>query len=131
LTLPKDRNIDYDRIAGLKNYDVKEYVLKDEESFVALYQDFCLDLLDLISEKEPYEVHLEYKQLFQAPGVFDGLINVLVRELRNSPIRPHLCNKESRRRLLSMVVDEIKKMADEKKLILHDFAEIIERIRCI
>ena len=37
LTLPKDRNVEYTKIAGLKNYDVKEYVLKDEESFIALY----------------------------------------------------------------------------------------------
>mmetsp|Transcript_16953 Transcript_16953/g.26108 ORF Transcript_16953/g.26108 Transcript_16953/m.26108 type:complete len:221 (+) Transcript_16953:59-721(+) len=37
LTVPKDRNVNYDRLAALKNYDMKEFVLKDEDSYVALY----------------------------------------------------------------------------------------------
>lgn len=51
LTLPADRNVDYERISKMSSGDVKMYVIQDEESYVALFQDFSLDLIDHIKAK--------------------------------------------------------------------------------
>ena len=48
LTLPKERNIDYGKIARMQNVQVKEEILQDEVNFVAVTQDFSLFLLDYI-----------------------------------------------------------------------------------
>jgi len=61
--------------------------------------------------------------------VFDGLVNVMVQELKKGPMRPHLCDKKSRRIVIDQVVDQIKELCDQQDLILHDFSEIPERIR--
>ena len=37
LTLPKERNVDYEEIARMSNALVKEDILKDEQSYVAIY----------------------------------------------------------------------------------------------
>ena len=65
-------------------------------NFVAVYQDFSLSLIDYINSKEPYDTMMEYRQLFDAPGVFDGLVNVLIQEFRKKPMRPHLADREAR-----------------------------------
>lgn len=77
LTLPHERNVDYKNIASLSNYLVKDEVLKDETSWVAIYQDFALDLLNFIRD-HPLEERQVLEEFFQAPGVFDGLVNVMV-----------------------------------------------------
>lgn len=48
LTLPSERNIDYKMIAGLDNKDVKGDILQDEQSYIAIYQDFSHNLIDYI-----------------------------------------------------------------------------------
>ena len=57
--LPGERKIDYKQIMGLENGTaVKESVLKDEERFFAVQQDFSLYLLDYINKdiaSEPIE----------------------------------------------------------------------------
>lgn len=63
---------------------------------MAIYQDMALSLLDYIDQQQPHETQQVYKQFFNSPGVFDGLVNLLVQELRQSPIRPHLCDKKQR-----------------------------------
>jgi len=50
LTLPKDRKIDYASIARMDNSAAKELV-QDEQSYVALYQDFALNLIDISNEQ--------------------------------------------------------------------------------
>lgn len=92
LTLPDQRNVDYLEIAQLSNYLVKDEILKDEKSFVAIYQDFAIDLLDFIRD-HPLEERKTLEEFFQAPGVFDGLVNVMVQEIVKKPIRVHLCDK--------------------------------------
>jgi hypothetical protein len=62
----------------MSNAQAKEEILQDEVNFVAVYQDFALSLIDYIDSKEPYDTMKEYKDLFDAPGVFDGLVNVLI-----------------------------------------------------
>jgi len=67
---------------------------------MAIFQDFALDLLDFLESQEPYETKVMYKEFFNAPGVFDGVVNVLVQELRHKPMRPHLCDKKARMHLI-------------------------------
>ena len=80
----------------MSNTDVRNDVIKDEESYVALYQEFSLDLIDYVEAQEDNRS----KKFFSSPGVFDGLVNVLVQELRRSPVRPHLLNKQSRSKVI-------------------------------
>lgn len=48
-TLPKDRKVNYTQLIK-SSTDMKE-VLKDEQMFVQIYQDFSIDLLDLLNER--------------------------------------------------------------------------------
>ena len=49
LTIPSERNVKYTNIArNFSNYDVKEEVITEQTSYVAIQQDFSLDLLDYI-----------------------------------------------------------------------------------
>jgi hypothetical protein len=43
---------------------------------------------------------MQYKEFFNSPGVFDGLVNVLIQELRKAPIRPHLCDAKQRTQVI-------------------------------
>lgn len=95
LTLPHERNIDYLKILYFENSEVKEDIVKDEQKFIAIQQDFSNDLLDYI-HAQPNEYHQELKKLFQSPAVFDGFVTILVLELKKKPIRYHLCVKEAR-----------------------------------
>jgi hypothetical protein len=49
LTLPGDRNVEYTKIArDFSNYDVKEDIITEQKAYVAVQQDFSLDLLEYI-----------------------------------------------------------------------------------
>lgn len=72
-----------------------------------------------------------FKDFFNSPGLFDGLINVLVQELRNSPIRPHLCDKKARLNIIDQLVHAIMEMCNEKNLVVHEFAQIMEFLRVV
>ena len=50
LTLPHERSVNYVAIASMANADVKQEILQDEKSYVAIYQDFSLSILDYIKE---------------------------------------------------------------------------------
>jgi hypothetical protein len=129
LTLPSQRNVDYQTIARMPNKEVKEDVLREEVTYVAIYQDFCLDLLDLLKAKKPYSEYQRYRDLYAAPGVFDGVVNMLVQELRQSPIRPYLCCKKARVEIMDQVTEQIMELATDKNLKLHDFTDIPEHQR--
>lgn len=128
LTLPKERKIDYAKIARMDNATAKEEMLQDEVNFMAMTQEFSLHLLDYLEQQSPYETQVVFKEFFNAPGVFDGLVNVLVQELRKSPMRPHLCDKGARRQVIDQIVHAMMDKCDEKKVYLHDFAEMVERL---
>lgn len=49
LTLPHERHVDYASIMNLENTEVKEEIIKDEEKFIAIQQDFSADLIDYIN----------------------------------------------------------------------------------
>jgi hypothetical protein len=93
---------------------------------VAVYQDFALSLIDYINQQTPYESYKQYKEFFNAPGVFDGLVNVLLQELRKKPMRAHLADKSARYHLIDQIVLQVMDMCEEKKFKLHDFAEIAQ-----
>lgn len=78
LTLPKDRDVNYPLIARMANTQVKSEITQDEASYVALFQDFSLSLIDYIHSRTPYEELIRHREFFNSPGVFDGLVNVLV-----------------------------------------------------
>ena len=50
---------------------------------------------------------LRIKRFFTPPGIFDGLVTVLILELKKSPMRPHLCEKNARRQLMRQIIDII------------------------
>jgi len=78
LTLPNERSIDYGKIAhSMTPSYIRKELLQDETSYMALVQDFSLDLHDLI-HKQPSERRQKLRHFFLPPGVFDGLVNVLV-----------------------------------------------------
>ena len=69
-----------------------------------------------------------FKEFFASPGVFDGLINVLVQELRKSPLRPHLCDPQARMKLIDQIVHKVMDMCSNQNLVLHEFSEIMEKM---
>lgn len=95
---------------------------------MACTQEFSLSLLDYLEMQTPYETQKVLKEFFNAPGVFDGLVNVLVQELRKSPMRPHLCDKQARLKVIDELVHHMMTRCAEKDIVLHDFAEMIERL---
>ena len=58
-----------------------------------------LSLLDYIKSLTNKEYN-EVKLLFDSPGVFDGLVNILTLELSKSPIRPYLCDSKGRKYII-------------------------------
>ena len=100
LTLPKDRQINYSEIATtLTNVQAKQEIVQNDEAFVAVQQDFSLDLIDHIECSG--EQRNALRKFFIHPGVFDGFVGVMVQELRKKPMRPHLCDQKARRALIS------------------------------
>jgi len=98
---------------------------------MAIYQDFSHSLISYINSQQPREAQQVYKKFFDAPGVFDGLVNILVQELRRSPIRPHLCDENARMAVIDQVVHTMMDKCDEKGVQLHDMAEMLERLQMI
>jgi len=84
----------------MSNLLIKEDIITDEVKYVAIYQDFAIELLDFIQKQTPYENYVAHREFFSSPGVFDGLVNVLAQELRKSPMRPHLCDSKARKVLI-------------------------------
>jgi len=68
------------------------------------------------------------KAFFGPPGMFDGLVNLLVQQIAKSPIRPHICDTKQRKYLISELVTILMDLGTEKNLKLHDFKEVMEHI---
>jgi len=43
-------------------------------------------------------------------------------------MRPHLCDKNARIQVIDQIVHAFMNMCDEQNIVLHDFAEIVERL---
>ena len=48
LTLPSERKVQFNKIANLPNKEVKANFIQNEQEYLAIQQDFCLDLLNYI-----------------------------------------------------------------------------------
>lgn len=135
LRLPHERQVDYKQIMALENGTaVKEMVLKDEERFFAVQQDFSLALNDYINKgiaNESVEYQQQVRRLFQSPAVFDGLVTILVQELRKKPIRYHLCLPDARAHVIDQIVHKLVTVMLEKKLNPQRIGEIIEHCKCL
>ena len=127
MSLPQDRKIDYGSIAHqMTAAQVKHELLTDDLSYTALVQDMSLALHDYIFMHERKN---ELKKFFMAPGVFDGLANVLARELAKSPIRPHLCDATARRALIEQIVTKLEEGVNDRDP--KRFAEMCEKVPCL
>jgi len=82
LRLPHERKIDYNQILELTTgSSVKEAILKDEETFFAIQQDFSINLHDYIHKaigQDTLEYQQNVRRLFQSSAVFDGFVSILV-----------------------------------------------------
>ena len=112
----------------MDNKLIKEEVMQDEDNYVAVYQDICLSVLDYIESQETLEARKDLKEFFAPPGIFDGLVNLLVQQIAKSPIRPHICDSKSRRILIHELVTRFTDLSIEKNLKVHDFKEFMEHI---
>ena len=125
---PAERNINRNEIAfELSNKEVKEEIIKDELSFAALFQEFSGSLIDFVNCEGPERQERRY--FFTHPGIFDGVINVLVQELRRKAIRPHLMFEETRQAIISQVYDQIRAAVQNRQV--RDFKEIIDELKLI
>lgn len=110
---------------------MKEAVLKDEESFFAVQQDFSIFLNDYIFKgisSQSLEHQQNVKRLFQSPAVFDSFVAILVQELRKKPIRYHLCVPEARGAVIEQLVNQMVNTMLEKKLNPQKMGELIEHM---
>lgn len=58
--------------------------------------------------------------------MFDGLVSILAQEMRKKPMRPYLCHRESRIKIIDQMVTKILEMVQTNKLKPMKFSEIIE-----
>ena len=127
MTLPSERNVDYGKIAhSMTSTQIKKDLLFDEVCYTALVQDLSLDLHDVIFKSEK---KLELKKFFLPPGVFDGLINVMVQQFTKNPIRVHLCDKNARKALVTQIVTKMVSSVTERDP--RSFAAVCEILPCI
>jgi small subunit ribosomal protein S29 len=124
-TLPKERNVNYEEL--IKNgTDLKE-VLKDEQMFVQMYQDFCIDLLDVINERNSVEV----RQVYESPSIFDGVVGILLRELKKKPVRNFLLYKPTRKKIMGAFTDMLVELFETKEIHLRELKDVIELKRIL
>lgn len=115
----------------MKGPDIVYDILQDEVAYVAIFQDFSGSLLDYINNQKTDEDQIEVRDFFNAPGVFDGLVSVLIQELRCSPIRPHLCDKDARIKVMDQIVRIFMNEANKTGYRFHDMADLMEHNPCL
>jgi hypothetical protein len=89
------------------------------------------DYINKSIASEPLEYQQSVRRLFQSPAVFDGLVTILVQELRKKPIRYHLCVPEARDKVIDQIVRKMVQVMIEKKLNPQKIGEIIENAPCV
>eukprot|EP00344_Euplotes_crassus_P006583 CAMPEP_0197000198 /NCGR_PEP_ID=MMETSP1380-20130617/5195_1 /TAXON_ID=5936 /ORGANISM="Euplotes crassus, Strain CT5" /LENGTH=725 /DNA_ID=CAMNT_0042417395 /DNA_START=3 /DNA_END=2180 /DNA_ORIENTATION=+ len=124
-TLPKDRKIDYADLIK-RSSDMKE-ILKDEVMFVQLYQDFCLDLLDVMKERDPKGL----SKVYDSPSIFDGVVGILLRELRKKPIRNFILYQPTRKKIMNDFTDMLEELFESKDIFLKELKDVIELRRIL
>lgn len=132
LTLPHERAVDYAQVAKtFTNKQVKEELLQNEQAFTAMQQDFSLELIDYLNDIKANQGQEKYnimKDFLSPPGIFDGLVSVVIQEMRRKPIRMHLCDvKSGRKALLDQLITKIyNHMVVEKKFKIKNFSDVCQ-----
>lgn len=129
MTLPSERNVDYIKIAhSMTGREIKDDLLYDESAYTAIVQDVTLNLHDYVNKNEDRRIAL--RKFFLPPGVFDGIVNVLVQQLTKNPVRPHICDEGARialiEQLCNQIVDTLSKDREPRT-----FADVCEVLPCI
>ena len=105
MTLPSERHVDYAKMArSMSSSEIREDLLDDENAYTAIVQDLSLTLHDYVNVGDRRN---ELRKFFLPPGVFDGIINILVQQLLKKPIRPHICDEQARKALVKQLCDKI------------------------
>lgn len=65
------------------------------------------------------------------PGIFDGIVNILVQQLTKTPIRPHICDPQARMALIKQFVEIVRQKMREIKHEPKDFADVCESLPMI
>jgi small subunit ribosomal protein S29 len=79
-------------------------LLNDEELYPRIFHDFALTFLERLA---PYRKDAVMNRMFTDCYLFDALVNVLVRELINKELRPHLINQEKRAKIIDQVLVQV------------------------
>lgn len=123
-TLPKDRTINYEAL--IKNSESLKETIKDEQVFVQLYQDFSIDLLDLINQRS-----YDQRHVFESPSIFDGVVGILLRELRKKPVRNFLLYQPTRKKIMTSFIDMLCELFENKEIHLRELKDVIELKRIL
>lgn len=94
-------------------------------NYIAVQQDLSIDLYDYIHSFQGDEF-FDIKQFFMPPGIFDGVVSILLQELKKKPIRPHLCEPNARKALIHQFVSQIRAYLKKTNHSVKDFVEICE-----
>ena len=124
-TLPKERSLDYEDLIK-RSAELKE-VLKDEVVFVQLYQDFCLDLLDVMKKRDPQGL----SKVYDSPSIFDGVVGILLRELRKKPVRNFILYQPTRKKIMNEFTDMLEDLFESEETQLKELKDVIEMKRIL
>jgi hypothetical protein len=134
--------IDFEAIFN-KRYNFKEE-LKKYEIFSLFYQEIAYSLLKLLDTLNNYE----YNYLFTNAEIFDGLVTVLVKNLRKNPFNIFLMCPTTRYKILEDIIKKIHekfgnsfrytsqmirdnnlKITEKEFYPLNNFADIVEHFK--
>eukprot|EP00826_Nyctotherus_ovalis_P032957 TRINITY_DN2656_c0_g1_i15.p1 TRINITY_DN2656_c0_g1~~TRINITY_DN2656_c0_g1_i15.p1 ORF type:complete len:705 (+),score=182.56 TRINITY_DN2656_c0_g1_i15:115-2229(+) len=127
-TLPYERRlINYKElmhecIKDMKFRKLSEYIKRDDY-FKCFYYDFCLDLIDVYREikfKDPVG-----RQLLEAASIFDSIVSILVRSLRQRPLKLFLLHREARKKIMKEFLEQLKTEITKEKIVPINMSEIL------
>lgn len=83
-------------------------------------------LLDYIESFSQGDERNDIKHFFMPPGIFDGIVSILIQELGKKPMRPYICDKNARMALVDQLVSKIRSYLKSTNHQVKDFSEICE-----
>jgi hypothetical protein len=127
-TLPHERNlIDYNELihkcAKDMNFRELNELIKRDDYFKSFYYDFCLDLIEIYKEikhKDPLG-----RQVLEAASIFDSMISILIRSLRQRPLKLFLLHKPARKKIMKDFLEGIKNTVLDEELVPINMGQIL------
>ena len=86
-------------------------VLDNEELFPRIFRDFANTFIDCLA---PYRADPFMDKVFANAFFFDAVTNVLVRQLSNPQLGPHLMKENSRKEIINQLLDHIQNNLDQE-----------------